>query len=133
MESPLPPPTGVQQIRVDIGSLTSFGTFMRRELDESLSPMMHRVTPALTNGNLIGTRLPSNDLRTLNARHGECLDAMTSQLSAYATALAVISDATHAIAQEYRTTDALAKASLDGIETPFATAQAQDGSSTSAA
>lgn len=116
--SEMPPadePT-VQQLRVDTHTLAAFGRFIRRELDGNIARMARVVSPALTNGAMVGTRLPSNDVESMNAKHGFCLDQMALQLESYTANLAIIADAAKAIAARYQASDELAAASSKRIE-----------------
>jgi hypothetical protein len=111
---PLSDDIGTQELRVDTGSLHAFGEFVLRELDVHMAPMADRVRPALTNGAIIGARLPSSDVEAMNATHALCLDQMALQLESYSANMAIIAEAAKAIAARYASSDALASASLVG-------------------
>ena len=105
----------IQQLRIDIGTLKDFGTFLRRQLDDSLAPMASRVNHALAAGGDIGPNMPSDDLQMMNVQHAECVAAMNDQLEALKIGMAIIADAAHAIAARYSTSDTLAHTTVRNI------------------
>jgi hypothetical protein len=123
---PLPDGVSLPELRVDTHSLQAFGTFMRRELDQNIGPMAARVGPTLMNGAMVAGQLPSGDVEAMNAKHSLCVDQMSAQLESFTTKMAIIADAAQTIAARYATSDALSKATLEGITPAFDTATASD-------
>jgi hypothetical protein len=117
---------GTQKVRVDIHSLQAFGDFVRRELHENIAPMATRVGQTLQNGAVIGRRLPSADLESMNTKHAECADLMGEQLQSYMTSLSILADAAHSIAARYSSSDSVSGATTNDIDTAFVTATGQD-------
>jgi hypothetical protein len=118
----LPDGVGLPELRVDTHSLLAFGEFMRHELEANIGPMAGRVGPVLTNGAAVAEYLPSGDIEAMNSKHAVCVEQMAQVLQSYTTKMAIIADAAKAIAARYTTSDALAKATVDGITPAFATA-----------
>jgi hypothetical protein len=106
----------VQQFRVDLRTLKAFGEFVRRELDENIAPMATRVNQALGNGAVVGPKIPSVDLHSMNSKHGECVDAMRQQLTSYTVNMSIIADAAQAIASRYTSSDTLAQTTIAQID-----------------
>jgi hypothetical protein len=115
MRPPVPDDASVREFRVDTHSLKTFGEFVRRELDENIGPMAQRVGLTLTNGAMVGSRLPSADVEAMNSKHAMCIEEMALQLESYKANMAIIADAAQRISTRYSSSDALAGASLADV------------------
>jgi len=114
------------ELHVDTGTLSRFGHYVRAELDGTIAPMATSVSATLTNGAMVGTRIPSADVEAMNSKHGLAVDQMAEQLQSYTANMAIIADAAAAIASRYGTSDALAASTIDGIGPALDTAIGSD-------
>ena len=103
------------QIMVDIATLREFGTFVRRELDGVIAPMVARASQGLRNGGDIGPNLPSDDLQRMNLRHADCVVELDRQLEALKVGMAILADSALSIAARYSSSDALARTTIYNI------------------
>jgi hypothetical protein len=103
--------SGRDQIHIDAATVAEFAQAIHSTFDADVAPVANSVQLTFANGAIVGARNPSVDLSTMLNAYQSCLEAMSQQLYAYATAARILSDSAHSIAARYTTSDALAGAS----------------------
>ena len=121
-------PGGWHGFEVNPGSLQQLKDALSAELSYNLRPSAARLFDQYQGGACFGSRSPSVDVHAVKSKYVECLQATVDRLAAYMQESSLLVEAAGEILARYRTTDALAAASLDDIgELLTASIQDQQG------
>jgi hypothetical protein len=122
MQSDAPVGADWQEIRVDLGSLQRLTDELSSEVSYNLQPSVSAMFDRFQSGVAFGATNPSVDLHAVKLKYHDCLQATVDRLSKYLIESGRLVDVANVILAQYRSTDALASASLDDLRRAFETA-----------
>jgi len=117
-----------QEIRVDLAALQHLTDDLSSEVSHRVRPTVLAAFDQFGRGAHFGVKTPSVDLHAVKRKYDDCLNATVDRLAKHLAESKRLLDAADVILRRYRTTDALAAASLDDLRRAFdSTANRQRG------
>ena len=116
----------LHEIRVELGSLQQLTDELSNEVSYRLRPVVSRLFDQYEGGACFGVRSPSADLHAVRSKYADCLRETVDRLATYVQESSLLVDAAGEILARYRSTDALAAASVDDVNKLFSAAKYDD-------
>jgi hypothetical protein len=108
-----------EEIRVDLAALQHLTDELSSEVSNRVRPTVLAAFDQFGHGARFGVKSPSVDLHAVKQKYDDCLNATADRLAKHLAESKRLLDAADVILRQYRTTDALAGASLDDLRRAF--------------
>jgi hypothetical protein len=108
-----------EEIRVDLAALQHLTDGLSTEVSYNVRPTVLGVFDQFARGAHFGIKNPSVDLHAVKQKYDDCLNATVDRLAKHLAESKRLLDAADVILRQYKSTDALAAASLDDLRRAF--------------
>lgn len=107
---------GYEPVKVNTGSLKDFAGSVDAEVEGNFKPYSQRLFTAYSHGATFGSGNISATVQAARRKHFDALKATGESMTGYINASKILIDAIRRAAETYKTTDSVASASAQEIE-----------------